>query len=364
MDWDHSPCCCWGKPRWRRMRSGALGLFEGQSDVGSVIPPGTTNYNPATGVYTLTAAGANTWYHVDDFHYLWKKASGDIAISADIAFPPHSYPHDPNPHRKGILVIRQTLDAGGHASAGVHGSGLTALQYRRERGANSQDIELNIDAPRTVRLEKRGDTITLLLSMTGEPVHPVGAAIRLHFREPFYVGLGVVSHEVDTTDKVEFSHVTLQPLAPGPGGTPLVLNSTLQTVQTEDQFRRAMMIRTVAAYMQSANWAPDGKSIYVHEAGRIVKIPYLTPEAGGTPQGHRHRHAGRLLGQFRPVAGRPVARGQLRRQQGRSAPGVPAACRRRRHAARPDAGYDLELFPCLGSRQQEPRVHARQRRQG
>jgi Tol biopolymer transport system component len=135
-----------------------------------------------------------------------------------------------------------------------------------------------------VRLEKRGDSITLLLSMHGEPVHPVGGSIRLHFTAPFYVGLGVVSHEVETTDKVEFSHVTLQPLAPLPAGTPLVLHSTLQTVQTEDQFRRAMMIRTVPAYMQSANWAPDRKSIYVHEDGRIVKIPYLTPEAGGTPQ--------------------------------------------------------------------------------
>ena len=266
-------------------RPGALGLFDGQSDIGSVIPPGSAAYNAATGLYTLSAAGANTWYHVDHFHYLWKKVSGDIAISADIAFPPHSYPHDPNPHRKGIVLFRQTLDPGGvHASAGVHGSGLTALQYRRERGANSQDIELNIDAPRTVRLEKRGDTITLLLSMTGEPVHEVGAAIRLHFKEPFYVGLGVVSHELDTTDKVEFSHVSLQPLAPVAAGTPLVLHSTLQTVQTEDQFRRSMMIRTVPAYMQSANWAPDGKSIYVHENGRIVKIPYLAPEAGGTPQ--------------------------------------------------------------------------------
>jgi TolB protein len=273
------------QPLAAMQRPPALGLFEGQSDVGSVAPPGSASYDAASGVYTVTAAGANTWYHVDNFHFLWKKVSGDIAISADIAFPALSYSHDPNPHRKGILLIRQTLDAGGvHASAALHGSGLTALQYRRERGANSQDIELNIDAPRTLRLEKRGDTITLLLSMKGEPLHQVGTSIRLHFKEPFYVGLGVVSHEVDTTDKVEFSHVTLQPLAPTPTGTPLALYSTLQTVQIEDQFRRAMMIRSVPAYMQSPNWAPDGKSIYVHEEGRIVKIPYLTPEAGGTPQ--------------------------------------------------------------------------------
>ena len=266
-------------------RQDALGIFAGESDIGSVVPPGTGKYDPATGTYTLTSAGANTWYHVDDFHYVWKKASGDLALTADISFPPHSYAHDPNPHRKGILMFRQTLDAGGvYADVGVHGSGLTALQYRGERGANTQDIELNIEAPRTLRLEKRGDAFTLLLSMKGEPLHPVGASIRVHLREPFYVGLGVVSHDVDTTDKVQFARVALQPLLPLAKDAPLTLYSTLQTIQTDDQFRRAMMIRTVPGYMQSANWAPDRQSIYVHEDGRIVKIPYLTPAAGGTPQ--------------------------------------------------------------------------------
>ncbi len=45
-----------------------------------------------------------------------------------------------------------------------------------------------------------------------------------------------------------------------------------------------MVIRTTSAPMQSANWAPDGKSIYVHESGRVINIPYLTPEAGGSPR--------------------------------------------------------------------------------
>ena len=276
-------CCGSIGPAAAAQRQAMLGVFENQSDVGSVAPAGTASYDPATERYTITSAGANTWYHVDDFHFLWKKAAGDWALSADISFPPHSYDHEPNPHRKGILMFRQTLDAGGiYADAAAHGSGLMALQYRRERGANSQDIELNIEAPRTVRLEKRGDSFTLFLSMKGEPLHQVGAAVTLHLKQPFYVGLGAVSHDVNTTDKVVFSHVTLQRLAPVPGSAKLVLYSTLQTIQTEDQFRRSMMIRTVAGYMQSANWAPDGKSIYAYEEGRIENIPYLTPEAGGT----------------------------------------------------------------------------------
>jgi TolB protein len=266
-------------------RADTLGLFSGQSDIGSVLPAGTASYDSATRSYTITSAGANTWYHVDDFHFLWKKASGDMALSAEVSFPPPGYDHEPNPHRKGILMFRQTLDAGGtYADVGAHGSGLVALQYRRERGANSQDIELNIDAPRTLRLEKRGDVFTLFLSMHGEPLHQAGASISLHLKPPFYVGLGVVSHDVNTTDKVIFSHVTLQPLAPVPGTGKLILYSTLQSVQIEDQFRRAMVIRTVAGSIQSASWAPDGNSIYAYEDGQVEKIPLLDPPAGGTPQ--------------------------------------------------------------------------------
>ncbi len=266
-------------------REPGVGIFEGQSDIGSVVPPGTGSYSSATGIYTLASAGANTWYHVDAFHYLWSRTSGDLALTADVTFPPHRYPHDPNPHRKAILMFRQSLDAGGvYAAAGDHGSGMTALQYRRERGANTQDIELNTEAPRTVRIEKRGDTFTLFLSIKGEPLHQAGASVALHLSEPFYVGLGAVSHDVATTDEVEFSNVSLQPLTPARQSGSLTLYSTLQTIQTDDQFRRAMVIRTVPAHMQSANWAADGKSIYVHEEGRVLRIPYLTPAAGGAPE--------------------------------------------------------------------------------
>jgi len=100
----------------------ALGIFQGQSDIGSVVPPGTAHYSAADQTYTLTSAGANTWYHVDDFHFVWKKASGDLVITADVSFPPPAYAHEPNPHRKGILMFRQTLDAGGiYVAASVQG---------------------------------------------------------------------------------------------------------------------------------------------------------------------------------------------------------------------------------------------------
>jgi Tol biopolymer transport system component len=91
----------------------------------------------------------------------------------------------------------------------------------------------------------------------------------------------VVSHDVDTVDQVEFGRVRLQALPPLTGRVPPVRYSTLRTLQTEDQFRRAMVIRTGTALMQSANWLPHNGTIYVYEGGHILGIPYLDPAAGG-----------------------------------------------------------------------------------
>jgi catechol 2,3-dioxygenase-like lactoylglutathione lyase family enzyme len=159
-----------------------------------------------------------------------------------------------------------------------------ALQYRPERGANTQDIEIDTGIPRTVRLEKRGDTFTVFVSMNGEPPHQIGASTQLHLKEPFYVGIGAVSHDVATTDKFEFSRVSLQRLGPVAPDTMQALHSTLQVVQIDDQFRRAMVIRSKAGRMRSPGWSPGGTSVYVHDGGRILRIPYPASGDAGTPQ--------------------------------------------------------------------------------
>jgi hypothetical protein len=51
----------------------ALGIFEGQTDVGSVTPAGTAAFDAKSGVYTVKAAGANLWSTEDGFHFAWKK---------------------------------------------------------------------------------------------------------------------------------------------------------------------------------------------------------------------------------------------------------------------------------------------------
>lgn len=261
-----------------------VGIFAGQSDVGSMSPPGTAAYDSLADRYTLSSAGANTWYHVDNFHYAWIKTSGDWTLTADLAFPPPVYRHEPNPHRKGILMFRQSLDPGSaYAALAVHGSGMAALQYRRERGANTEDIEINGDLPKSIRIEKRGDLFTAFLSFNGEPLQPAGASARLRLKSPFYVGLGALSHDVDTTDVAQFSHLTLQRPG-GVNGERALIRSSLETIQIEDQYRRAILVRSVPATMQSVNWIAGGKSLYVEEGGSLQRIVYSDPPAGADAQ--------------------------------------------------------------------------------
>ncbi len=143
-------------------RAPSLGLFEGQADVGAVTPPGTATF--AADTYTLTSAGANLWGAEDGFHFVWKKMSGDGTLTADIDFPETGAEH--NPHRKAILIFRQCLDAGSaYADAALHGVGLTALQFRREAGAMTEDLELSTTTGAAAAgLEKRGDTLTMYVA--------------------------------------------------------------------------------------------------------------------------------------------------------------------------------------------------------
>lgn len=249
-------------------KTGALGVFEQQTDVGQVSPPGTAKFEGS--VYTISSAGANMWAREDAFHFVWKRLSGDAALTADITF---GESQKPDPHRKAVLIFRQSLDANSvYVDAAQHGSGLMGLQYRRKPGATTQDIELNKEElPQRLRLVKHGDTFTMYLSNHGEPLHTVGATIKLHLQEPFYAGIGVCSHNKDVVETAKFSNLKLETKvdsaeAKGFG------RSTLQTIGIEDNFRRALVVATGPGRMEAPNWSKDGKTLIFNRDGKIWKI--------------------------------------------------------------------------------------------
>ncbi len=190
-----------------------IGLFEGQSDIGSAVVPGSASYDAATRRYTINSAGYNIWYSRDEFRYLWKKTSGDVSLAADVAFP------DPKGYgdRKAVLVIRQNLDDDSkEAMVGEHGVGMIHLAQRRERGAQMTDMEYRFGGAlagvmaKRIGIEKHGDEIAMFISLQGEPMHQFGPPIKLHLDGPFYVGIGFCSHLPDKSDTSVLSDVVLE----------------------------------------------------------------------------------------------------------------------------------------------------------
>jgi hypothetical protein len=190
-----------------------LGVFDGQSDIGGAVIPGSASFDPGTGKYTVTSAGYNIWYNRDEFRYLWKKMSGDVSLAADVSFPnPEGYGD-----RKAVFVIRQDLDDDSkEAMTALHGAGLIHLAQRPEKNANlkeSHRVESSVHkdgSTERIGIEKRGDSFALFVSLNGEPMHQEGPAMTLHVDGPFFVGVGFTSHQPGTTDSTVLSNVVLE----------------------------------------------------------------------------------------------------------------------------------------------------------
>lgn len=200
-----------------------IGIFQGQSDVGSAVVPGGASYDAATTQYTIQSAGYNVWYTRDEFRFLWKKLSGDISLAADISFP------DPNGYgdRKAVLAIRQNLeDDSKEALVALHGGGMIHLAQRPEKDVRVKDMEYRIGGrglpggasldslvpvnAKRIGIEKHGDSFALFVSLDGEPMHQFGPTITLHLDGPFYVGIGFCSHLPDKSDTAVLSDVVLE----------------------------------------------------------------------------------------------------------------------------------------------------------
>ena len=185
----------------------AIGIFEGQSDIGAALVPGSSSYNPSSKQYTINSAGYNIWYTRDEFRYLWKKLSGDVSLAADVNFPDTAGYGD----RKAVVIIRQSLDDDSkEIMVALHGAGLMHLAWRPETNQSLKEVRVHEKGAQRIGIEKRGDAFAIFVSMSGEPMHQLGDPVQLHFDGPFYVGIGFCSHLPDKVDTGILSNVVLE----------------------------------------------------------------------------------------------------------------------------------------------------------
>ena len=188
-------------------QNSAFGLFEEHVDIGDVRKPGHVKYDAAQKSYLIAGGGENMWFNNDAFHFLWKQASGDISLAADIRW----IGTGGNPHRKACLLIRQSLEPDSpYADAVIHGDGLTSIQYRQVRGGPTREIQSNVTALIRIRIEKEADNVFMSIAHENETLHSAGGSFKIKFNEPFYIGLGVCAHDNAVLEKAVFSNVEIK----------------------------------------------------------------------------------------------------------------------------------------------------------
>jgi TolB protein len=243
-----------------------VGIFDGHQDVGTVLHPGSVNYDTTAKAYTVSGSGENMWFTNDAFQFVWKKISAsDASIAADISFVGQGV----NPHRKAVLVMRQTLDADSvYADVAVHGSGLTSLQYRDEKGGTTHEIQANVSAPQRVWLVKKSDYVYVEFASKGGDAQFAGGSMWLPLTGTFYVGIGVCSHDKDVMEKAVFSDLDLS-LSPPAAATKIY--STLETIAIASTDRHVEYVEPER--FEAPNWTRDGTAFIFNRGGRIMRLP-------------------------------------------------------------------------------------------
>jgi len=233
-----------------------LGIFDNNLDIGDVKNEGSAEYDEEEQVYTLIGSGTNMWFGMDEFQYLWKAIQGDFILRARVEFVGEGT----DPHRKIGWIVRNNLAADSpHVNAAVHGNGLTSLQYRREKGADTEEVTSTDEAPNVIQLERRGNFYIMSTAKFGEPFTSV--EVEMDLRNEIFAGIYISSHNPDVVEKAVFKNVRITQPAP----EDLVpytdyLGSRLEIMNVETGERKVLM--TSGHSIQAPNWTKKGKLIY------------------------------------------------------------------------------------------------------
>src|SRR5579862_5348867 len=181
----------------------AVGEFTGHTDVGAPKLAGSTSYDEGRQEYTITGAGSNMWFGRDEFQFVWKKMKGDFLLRARTEFIGKGAVD----HRKIGWMARPSLDADApYADCARHGVDLASLQFRRSKGAITEQVTLPIKNPDVLQFERKGTTYIFSGAHYGEPFVSVQLT-NLDLGEEVYAGMFICSHTNGVAEKAVFRDV-------------------------------------------------------------------------------------------------------------------------------------------------------------
>jgi WD40 repeat protein len=252
------------------------GVFDANQDIGNVKNAGSVTYNASDESYRIKASGTNLWGNADEFHFVWKKASGDFILYAQLQFVGKGV----DPHRKTGLMIRKSLQPdAAYADVAIHGDGLSSLQYRSGDGAITEEIKSVQTHFNIVQLQKEGNTITVSAAHSGEPLQLIGKLEIEYGNEEFYVGLYGCSHNPDVVEEFILSNVRYTvPAAANFVPYRDYIGSRMEILDVASGARKVIFESKTP--FEAPNWTNDGKFLIYNSKGKLYRIPV----EGGEPQ--------------------------------------------------------------------------------
>lgn len=183
----------------------AVGLFENHADIGPVINKGSAIYDATSRKYTLTGSGNNMWFKRDEFHFAWKKLKGDFIITTQ----PTLIGSGGDAHKKAGIIARTGVDtSSAMVCLTVHLDGLTAFQFRKKNGTNTEEIKIPMMGADILQLERRGRSYFVSVAKLGQPFWSVEVP-DIDFPEELMVGLFICSHNPNVTEQATFINTRL-----------------------------------------------------------------------------------------------------------------------------------------------------------
>lgn len=251
-----------------------VGIFSSSSDIGNPKIAGSATYNKTDQSYDLKGSGYNIWFARDEFHYLYNKIKGNFILTANFEFVGKGTEN----HRKTGWMVRQSTDENAvHASATLHGDGMTCLQWRVNAGMAMRDPQDEIFAKDSsyniIQVERTGNEIIMRAAHTGKPLEIIGSHEFENLPEEVLVGPFICSHNPDITEAVKIWNVRIdQPVADNYDPySNKPLGCRLETMTVADGKRT--VIYEKQGRFEAPNWMPDGQKLLFNMDGSLYKIP-------------------------------------------------------------------------------------------
>src|SRR5262245_39287954 len=254
-----------------RSQQKSIDLFAETTAVGNPKITGKVSYDEAKQEYTIEGAGTNMWLGHDEFQFLWQRLKGNFILTTNVRFVGKGV----EPHRKIGWTIRQSLEADSpHVTAVVHGDGRTSLQFRRTKGAITEEIISKITAADVIQLERKGQTFIMSVAHAGDPFATEQIA-DIDLGNDVQAGLFVCSHNKDVVEQAVFHNVRITV----PASDTFVpyrdyIGSNLEVMDLSDGNRR--ILYRIPGSLQAPNWTRDGKFLIYNQGGRLYRFDLAT----------------------------------------------------------------------------------------